>query len=363
VTSTDFPPADSTFVLSAHRVGVDGRPAGSAIEIARDAYEGQVAWNPVTNEFGVMYATIQDGASTLTFVRIGPDGTIRERMPLGRQRDESTDVAVNGRTGTFVVTWRDYAGDHVAAEISPSGRLISQGVIASRDHLSRAVHLSYNPVSGTFLAVDWVGNAVELNQHGAPLSAPILPATEFIQTIVGARPDVAEWIVLGRVWDSSLQSVVLRDQVIRTASTDGGSDLRLGGCAFRDPFENLGGGVCYNSGWLPPGMSPPGLVITGGCTTPDPFAGFGGGTCANGGWLPPGMAPPSLPPISGACGDSDPFATLGHGMCVDGGWQPPGMIAPPRLQPPCTTPDPFVSIGGGVCVNGGWKPKGGPPPH
>lgn len=30
------------------------------------------------------------------------------------------------------------------------------------------------------------------------------------------------------------------------------------------------------------------------CTTPDPFAGLGGGTCYNGGWLPPGMTPPVL---------------------------------------------------------------------
>jgi hypothetical protein len=66
----------------------------------------------------------------------------------------------------------------------------------------------------------------------------------------------------------------------------------------------MGGGTCYNGGWLPPGMVPPsgGTVSptttststvlepasTDGCTTPDPFASIEGlvGLCQNGGWIP-----------------------------------------------------------------------------
>jgi uncharacterized repeat protein (TIGR02543 family) len=110
-------------------------------------------------------------------------------------------------------------------------------------------------------------------------------------------------------------------------------------CSTPDPFAFLGGGICYNGGWLPPGMS---LPSTGGnpppppqpppppagCTTPDPFTALGGGTCFNGGWLPPGMPTPG------------------------GGSNPP----PPPTG--CTIPDPFVSLGGGTCRNGGWLPPG-----
>src|SRR6266700_2714597 len=67
-------------------------------------------------------------------------------------------------------------------------------------------------------------------------------------------------------------------------------------CTTPDPFASIGGGTCYNGGWLPPGMAPPSGTTTStqaGCTTPDPFAAMGGGTCYNGGWLPPGMAPPA----------------------------------------------------------------------
>jgi hypothetical protein len=69
----------------------------------------------------------------------------------------------------------------------------------------------------------------------------------------------------------------------------------------------LGGGTCYNGGWLPPGMPIPGgdsptpapapapetvtptAPSAEGCQTPDPFVALGGGTCFNGDWLPPGM--------------------------------------------------------------------------
>jgi hypothetical protein len=62
---------------------------------------------------------------------------------------------------------------------------------------------------------------------------------------------------------------------------------------------------------------------------------MGGGTCYNGGWLPPGISPPA--------------------------GEPPAPPPPPPAAPPsggCLTPDPFVGIPGliGLCVNGGWIP-------
>ena len=171
-----------------------------------------------------------------------------------------------------------------------------------------------------------------------------------------------------------------------------------GGCATPDPFVALGGGTCFNGGWLPPGVAPPSgdaappppppPPAQTGCATPDPFVALGGGTCVNGGWLPPGLTPPGPEPPSGGgsgqppppppppppaqtgCSTPDPFVALGGGTCFNGGWLPPG-IAPPSggsSQPPppppppaptgCATPDPFVALGGGTCFNGGWLPPG-----
>ena len=71
--------------------------------------------------------------------------------------------------------------------------------------------------------------------------------------------------------------------------------------------------------------------------TPDPFAAMGGGTCYNGGWLPPGMTPPSgtnqavaspstaTTPSNNSCQGSDPFVSIGGGTCYKGGWVPAGL--------------------------------------
>jgi glucose/arabinose dehydrogenase len=173
-----------------------------------------------------------------------------------------------------------------------------------------------------------------------------------------------------------------------------------GGCAPPDPFAAIGGGTCFNGGWLPPGITPPGATPpapapptppappppgSGSCATPDPFGAIGGGTCFNGGWLAPGMTPPSgstpapptptpgsptpTPPAPGAgtCVTPDPFAAMGGGTCFNGGWLAPGMTPPsglPAPPPPSTPPpptacigtDPFTAMGGGICINGGWVP-------
>ena len=64
---------------------------------------------------------------------------------------------------------------------------------------------------------------------------------------------------------------------------------------------------------------------------------MGGGTCYNGGWLPPGMTPPT--------GNNQAVAS-------------PTTATPPPSSTGCQGSDPFVSIGGGTCYKGGWVPAG-----
>jgi hypothetical protein len=182
-------------------------------------------------------------------------------------------------------------------------------------------------------------------------------------------------------------------------------------CTTPDPFASLGGGTCHNGGWLAPGMPIPGGSSTlavvptapapapsptasaGSCSTSDPFVSMGGGSCYNGGWLPPGIpvpgtssAPATTPVVptpsapvapTGAtsCASADPFQAMGGGTCYNGGWLPPGMAIPgggsalpspspapapagPSTAVGCQMPDPFVALGGGTCVSGGWRPPG-----
>ena len=112
-----------------------------------------------------------------------------------------------------------------------------------------------------------------------------------------------------------------------------------GGCTTPDPFGAMGGGTCHNGGWLPPGIAPPSgtpstpapttptpptptppstpAPSSGTCTTPNPFLAMGGGTCYNGGWLPPGMTPPSGAPSTPAPTPPSTSHTAEHAGAVE----------------------------------------------
>lgn len=100
----------------------------------------------------------------------------------------------------------------------------------------------------------------ELNRYGAALGAPI-PIDPISVAGVSSRADAAEWRLVGTVgrglpWDP----YVLGSQAIRSSTVGGGSQTRLGGCVTPDPFVAFGGSVCFDGGWLPPGVLAPGNV-------------------------------------------------------------------------------------------------------
>lgn len=158
----------------------------------------------------------------------------------------------------------------------------------------------------------------------------------------------------GNVTTSTARTVVVNNTVT-VPPVAAPSAATPSACATADPFAAMGGGTCYNGGWLPPGMAPP-APATGqsaaapapsvplvplapaSCVTPDPFSAMGGGTCYNGGWLPPGMRPP-------AAAVAPPAVTV------------PTVVAPPASSTGCTTPQPGA---GWSCQNGGWLPPNHP---
>jgi hypothetical protein len=331
--------------------------------------EVHVVWNPTSGEFGVLYN--QD--RTRYLARVSGAGAIAGRTLVSNQElygalsiDLTTGnyLAVTGGTGGSV------GGTPARTEgavVAPDGTLLASGLITTTldNNISVAaiIQLQYLPASETFLLIGRAfsggGLALELNRHGV-LQGSTLALSH--PAVVVSHPTAPEWMV----------STPVATSIISTLTRFGGSDARLSrtDCLTPDPFVALGGGTCYNGGWLPPGIPAPSapVIVPGGCTSPDPFAALGGGTCVNGGWLPPGIAAPAPPPApqpppvgSGGCSTPDPFVALGGGTCVNGGWLPPGIAAPappPVIPGGCTTPDPFVAIGGGVCANGGWRPRG-----
>jgi hypothetical protein len=299
--------------------------------------EVDVAWNPTTNEFGVLY---NDNGKVLARVR--GDGTIAGRSVLG-VGSRLGALAVNTNLGNYLAIGNTLTCCRPAGvELNGNGQILAKGEITSALDTAGAsidclMSLSYSPVSGTFVLVgrqaganDFAtGLVIELNQHGAALASALPLGPYWIVPRVVNPGGAAEWLLMNN------QGSVLP---VGTATPYGGSDVNLAGCIGLDPFVTLGSGTCVNGGWLPPGMvsatPPPPPPTSIRCLSPDPFTALGEGVCVNGGWVPPGH------PLAGPAGPA-----------------PPG---PPPSPSSCATPDPFVSIAGGVCINGGWVPKGHP---
>jgi hypothetical protein len=365
--------------VSAQRVGLDAQPIGPVIHVA-DSSDGTshpfgLAWNRVTDEFGVSLSAYAPPLPYIDFIRIAIDGTLLSRTRVAAGGDDSLPLlAANSRTGEYVLLWLD-GGTLFGAEIRKDGRVVSRGLLATQSDACCAESIKFHPLSGTFL-VAGSGLVWELNQYGTPLTAPMRLRNRIAFPIASPHPDLPVWRVAGSVDPSGgafTPTVALASEEIRTSTIGGGSEARLGGCTLPDPFVAFGGSVCYDGGWLPPGVPAPGTSITylDGCSTPDPFVAFGGGRCLSGGWYPPtANAPPPTPtptpsPGTGGCMTPDPFVAFGGGRCVNGGWYPPGMDAPAQPAPApapapggCITPDPFVALGGGRCIGGGWYPPG-----
>ena len=324
-----------------------------------------VAWNPISNEFAVVYNQGDDK----TLARVSGNGTALSRTTLGISPLWGA-LAVNTTTGNYLAVGGGDGARTDGAEVSPGGAVVARGLVTSSldtlSHQGGMMRLSYSTASGTFLLTGSGGSVcvicptdgrprlLELNQHGVPAGG-VLVLPDSHPTVIASHAAAPEWLTatgLGTRY------------IIGTLTPFGGSDSQLlSDCVTPDPFVAFGGGTCVNGGWFFPDMTlPPPLPVPGGCITPDPFVAFGGGTCVSGGWFPPGVtAPPPPPPVPGGCITPDPFVAFGGGTCVNGGWYPPGVTAPPPPPPVpggCITPDPFVAFGGGTCVNGGWFPPG-----
>jgi hypothetical protein len=348
-------------------------------EQATGARDPNLAWNPYSNEFGVVYTGWGPSGATTTFARVTPSGAVWRNTFNFAAATYTTDIALNSATGRYIAVWSQIGSGTMGAEITPGGDVIARGLVSSATGTYDGLGLSYNSNSGTFLLVGQGPSAdiwgAELNSRGARTSAdaPITSAggpTGSFYPRAAARANAPHWNVT-----FSHNFTATRNQVIATFSSGGGPAGSLGsvpggggstgGCPGTAPFP---GAVCVNGGWVPgaggggtsgcPGTAPfPGAVCVnggwvpgagGGGTTGCPgTAPFPGAVCVNGGWVPGAGGGGS----TGGCLGTAPFPGA---VCVNGGWVP----GSGGSTGGCTTPDPFTAIGGGTCVNGGWIPRG-----
>jgi hypothetical protein len=374
-------------------VGLSGAPSGGAMALENigGSRDPALAWNPATDEFGLVYSGWSNTGAFVSFRRVrAADGLISGRTSFGFTGGTfATGIGVNA-ANQYVMGWAVGPGTRTAT-FDQNGSQLTTNFVTDRFGYNQSLGLGYNAASGTFLVVSSDSQslevaAIELAGSGAPNSSTSIITDGATQNGGSFYPRTTQHVG-AKQWDVvySRNYQAATNQIVATSSTGGGSGATAGGstggttttgCSTPDPFASLGGGTCVNGGWLPPGSGstststggctstqpasdwvcvnggwvPPTTTSSGsGCSTPDPFLSIGGGTCVNGGWIP-GTSGTS----TSGCSTPDPFASIGGGSCVNGGWVPKTSTA----SSSCSTADPFASIGGGVCINGGWVPKG-----
>jgi hypothetical protein len=384
-------------------VDSNGTPFGGILPLANPSAgvghrDPALTWNAATDDFALA-STGWNGAGALaSFRRVrASDGFVSGQTDFGYSAGTfATAIDVNTWNNQYVLAWSVHPGTKTAT-FDQNGTYLATSLATGRLGFDQSLGIAFNPASGTFLAVSSDGlsfevGAVEIRGSGAPNST--------VQLVTdGAKLGSFHPMASARVGTNQWDVVYSRDfrgatsQMIATAATGGGQGLPTTlpapaptantGCATSDPFVAIGGGTCFNGGWIPgsastpaPAPAPtaaPAPAPTTGCTTPDPFVSIGGGTCVSGGWQPGVVSPaptptPTATPTStpAGCSTPDPFVSIGGGTCVGGGWIP-GVVAPAPTPAPapvpsptptgCATSDPFVSLGGGMCISGGWWPR------
>lgn len=213
-------------------VGDDGQAIGNQTQIWGPTLYGRdpgVAWNPDADEFGVSFCGFDGVAAVAAFARVDMKGSVLRRTIFDHSGGSFiSDVAYNSATKRYLVVW--HAGGTKGAELAANGDALAAGAIGVGTYDGLGV--SYNPVSGTFLVVGH-GNGgevfgAELNARGAPITAAAaLTASGTTKGSFYPRPaastKAARWAV-----SYGFEMGQLRDQIVQTATTRGGSAAALG---------------------------------------------------------------------------------------------------------------------------------------
>ena len=379
-------------------VANSGLPTGSVVpfENAGGSRDPSVAWNPATDQFGLVYTGFGGSGALVSFRRIrASDGANLGRTSFGFSGATfATGIDVNS-SNEYVLAWSLHPGT-MSTRFDASGNQVgasSGTLVSSLFGWDQSLGISYNGTSKSVLAVGSGTQSYEI--VGAEMNSAGDPITTGQVLTNGATPVGSNYPMTAarsgaRQWNVAYsQNFNTAANQIMSSGSDGAAPPAPAptptptptpapapsACATADPFAAIGGGTCCNGGWLPPGLgcasspaptptpapapAPAPAPTPSTCSTPNPFASLGGGTCCNGGWLPPGLAcasspapapaPAPAPPTAG-CSTPDPFGSIGGGVCVNGGWVPASGFG-------CVGSDPFTSIGGGQCINGGWVPR------
>jgi hypothetical protein len=280
--------------VKASLANLAGAPVGPTMLLSPGmGRDPSVTWNWTTDQFGVAFS----GETYSAFVIVPPSN------PAAFQRNTfnvaggilttMTDVAYNGYTGRYVMSWFELSSGSFAkvAEFDASGKLMSMGVASSRLGSYDAFSMGLNLRTGTFLMVGVDRNldtvlGLELNYRGFPFNGE--------NTLSGTRPSRYPRVSSSAVaptWDVAFS----------------GPNFGALSSVIATSFAGAGG--------------PPGEFPAPGAPAP-----------------PPSQPPPTLgPPPAPTCPGTVPVPGW---QCYNGNWLPPDSPLLPKAAPPPPPPPP-----------------------
>ena len=186
-----------------------------------------LAWNPATDEFGLITTGWSSAGALASFRRIrAADGYVWGRSDFGFSRGTfSTAIDVNTSSNNYVVAWGLHPGT-MTATLDPWGNVVTSNLATGRLGFDQSLGMSFNPGAGTLLAVSSDLNsleigAVEVNGIGVPNGAATLITDGARQgsfyPMVAARGPVNQWQV---IYSRDFRGAT--SQMIATTSTGGG---------------------------------------------------------------------------------------------------------------------------------------------
>jgi hypothetical protein len=231
-------------VLRIRLMDLNGEGVGSGVTVSSGfGRDPSVTWNPTLNEFGVAFSGETASGGFSVFVRVpatniaGWQRTSFNTVP--GQLTAVTDIDFNVETQRYLMTWYETGGYSRVAEFDASGNLLTTGLVWTTIGSYDALSLAYNPISKTFALVGLARASdhvivSELNSRGFKTGLDVRvdtsPSPARYTRITSSSTD--------KKWMSTFNAgnfVYTVDQIVETASSDGGSP---------GAYPAPGGGTC-----------------------------------------------------------------------------------------------------------------------
>jgi hypothetical protein len=223
----------TSFDVRAQLVDTNGTPVGGPIPAFNHtnvggAFYPAVTWNSVDDEFGVAYIGWSNTSSFAELRRVRPDGSgiSAPKDPAFFSGAFSTDITFDKGTGHYLLGWSTPPGSTVV-ELDKNGDAVRPaGPVSSRVGTPTSFELSYNPVSGTVLAMSEDNNSyelvgLELHGNGTPIAGTTQVLTDGGGTKgsfyprVSTRPDAKQWLI-----SYARQFTQMAVQLVATSSSE-----------------------------------------------------------------------------------------------------------------------------------------------